>query len=43
LRKTFFLSLYEMSLDDHDVQCIMGISQEIIHSTRNRILQNMKK
>ena len=40
---TFFLILYEMGLEDRDVRRIMGITQEVIRSTRYRIQQNMKK
>ena len=38
-----FLILYGMGMDDKDVRRIMGITQETIHSTRYRILQNGKK
>jgi hypothetical protein len=37
LRNIFFLILYEMGMDDKDVHCIMGITQEAIRSTRYRI------
>ena len=38
----FVLILYEMGLEERGVRCIMDITQEAIHSTRYRILQNVK-
>ena len=34
LRNIFFLILYEMGMEDKDVRCIMGITQETIRFHR---------